>query len=64
MANIAIQMKFGNSTLEWETGLEYYFQVGEANTKVHPKDVQEIVAEAVEKRLYEVYGEAIPLETI
>ena len=63
MADVAIKIMFGNNPYDYVTGKEYYFGVGEFDSKISPHDVEDAVTKAIEDFLYEKYGEPRQLFT-
>ena len=57
MANLAIQIRTGSHPDHWRSGSEYYFSVGDENSKVSPSELLELLQEVVEDSIYETYGE-------
>ena len=57
MANVAIQIKVGSHPDNFTKGIEYYFSVAGEDTKISSDALLRVIAETLEKKIEEKYGE-------
>ena len=57
MANCYVQIRCGNDVKNMTVGREYDFSMGEADSKISPTDLLNIIEKIVEEGLEQKFGE-------